>query len=396
MLGVAGNLIGTDSRGTAALGNANRGVDIYNGAQRNRIGTKGDGIHDGAERNVISGNAWEGVGIDGAGTSNNAVAGNYVGVDISGAKPLPNLLRGVIIFSGASKNLIGGLSSADGNTIAFNKLTGVTVADATSIDNAILGNSIFSNTLQGIDLGNDGATPNDSIDADSGPNNFQNFPEISYATKSAGLLKVAYNVPSHPSQRTYPIRVEFFQADANGQGQTYLGADTFTTADYLARGKSVTFAATSSIKVFDKVVATATDSLADGGLANTSEFSTSAVVVSPWINARNRLDVNDDTHVAANNVVEVINHLNAFGPGPVPDNANNAAPYLDVNGDNNIAPNDALDVINAINAGQASEGEAPVPATSSQLPVAVSPAPVASDLLALLAADPAIQSPRRR
>ncbi len=60
-----------------------------------------------------------------------------------------------------------------------------------------------------------------------------------------------------------------------------------------------------------------------------------------------------------------------------------------MNGDNNVAPNDALDVINAINAGFGGEGEAQGPALAGQ-------APAPGDLLALLAADYAIQASRRK
>jgi hypothetical protein len=268
----------------------------------------------------------------------------------------------------------------------------VSVLSTDAEHNAIVGNSIYQNGGLGIDLGEDGLSQNDSGDADSGTNNSQNFPNISYATKDAGQLKMTYKVDSLPANSTYPIRVEFFQADADAQeGQTYLGFDTFTTADYLAGGKTVTFAAAAPIKVFDKIVATATDSLPTGEPANTSEFSASAVVASPWFNPRNRLDVNNDTHIAPNDAVAVINYINGFGGGVVPDDADNSDPYIDVNGDNHVAPNDALDVINAINAGQGSEGEP----SEGEAPAEPSLSLVA-DLLALLAADPEIQSARRR
>jgi hypothetical protein len=381
---VAGNLVGTNASGTAALGNANRGVDIFNGAQQNRIGTKGDGVHDGAERNILSGNGWDGVGIDGAGTSNNFVAGNYIGADISGTSPIGNVLHGATIFGGAAGNLIVG------NKIAFNQQNGVTVTNPASLENAILRNSIFSNAGLGIDLGNDGATANDIGDVDLGANQKQNFPAISHATKTSGQLKLTYIVPSDPANSTYPILVEFFQADADGQeGKVFVGFDIFTPSDFSAGGKTVTFAAASPIKVFDKIVATATDSLPGSvGFANTSEFSTSSTIASPWINPRNRLDVNDDTHVAPNDVVAVVNFINGFKSGPVPDDADNAQPFLDVNGDNNVAPNDALDIINAINAGQASEGEAAADGPSDRAAL--------DDVINFLAFDAASQSPQRR
>jgi hypothetical protein len=60
---VAGNYIGTDITGTRAIPNAIAGVVLQNGASANRIGTDGDGLADDAERNVISGNLAQGVGI---------------------------------------------------------------------------------------------------------------------------------------------------------------------------------------------------------------------------------------------------------------------------------------------------------------------------------------------
>jgi len=99
--------------------------------------------------------------------------------------------------------------------------------------------------------------------------------------------------------------------------------------------------------------------------------------------------VNDDTHVAANDVVAVVNYINAFGSGLVPDNASNSQPFNDVNGDNNVAPNDALDIVNAINAGQGGEGEGG--SDDSVLLAADS-----NDLLALLAYDLLAQSQRKR
>ena len=65
---VAGNLIGTNGAGTAALGNGDDGVLIEAGATNNTIGgvtsTPGTGLG-----NVISGNTDDGVEITGSGTS---------------------------------------------------------------------------------------------------------------------------------------------------------------------------------------------------------------------------------------------------------------------------------------------------------------------------------------
>src|SRR4029079_10626298 len=106
--------------------------------------------------------------------------------------------------------------------------------------------------------------------ADTGANNLQNYPEISYATRDAEHLKVNYFVPSAPANSSYPIRVEFFQADAKGEGQTYLGFDVFTQDDFNAGNKTVTLATAATVKVSDKLVATATDSFTICGPANNS------------------------------------------------------------------------------------------------------------------------------
>jgi hypothetical protein len=287
----------------------------------------------------------------------------------------------------------------------------------------VLGNSIFSNVHLGIDLFEIGmpyceASPNDPDDSDTGVNNLQNFPEITWARRDAGALRITYQIPSYPADpnfpqfyagySTYPIRVEFFQADADGQeGQTFLGFDTFTADDFAAGGKTATFVAAAPIKVFDKIVATATDSLApaDGnGPANTSEFSPAITIASPWQNRnpdRLRWDVTNDTFVSADDVVDVINYINAKGSGQLPDDAANEKPYYDVDGDNNVVAADVIDVINYINAGRPLGGEAEATnqsggdslAAGQQKPIAETSA---ADVMTLLAADVAAQAARKR
>ena len=116
---VAGNLIGTDTNSVNFLDNGTRtitdsagnfvgaGVVIDGGASSNRIGTDGAGVDDVAERNVISGNSYDGVEIAGAGTNGNIVAGNFIGTDVTGTSALKNGYTGVAIFEGASSNWVG-------------------------------------------------------------------------------------------------------------------------------------------------------------------------------------------------------------------------------------------------------------------------------------------------
>ena len=75
---IYGDFLGTDPTGTQAEPNYT-GVEIDGGATQNIIGTNGDGIGDAVERNLISGNPFAGVWINGQGTDGNVVAGNFVG-----------------------------------------------------------------------------------------------------------------------------------------------------------------------------------------------------------------------------------------------------------------------------------------------------------------------------
>jgi hypothetical protein len=61
----------------------------------------------------------------------------------------------------------------------------VVIASASNTGNRILDNSISSNGLLGIDLGNNGVTTNDPRDPDTDANNPQNFPKLTSATRSA-------------------------------------------------------------------------------------------------------------------------------------------------------------------------------------------------------------------
>jgi hypothetical protein len=138
---VIGNLIGTDATGRSALGNGFHGVAIIRGAQYNQIGGATTG-----ERNIISGNAWDGVFIHDSGTMFNAITGNYVGTDASGTTPLPNGNFGINLGDSAQRNLVGGGTAAEGNVISGNGGGGVVCAGGGVRDNTIRGNFIGLDT----------------------------------------------------------------------------------------------------------------------------------------------------------------------------------------------------------------------------------------------------------
>ncbi|MEX2143233.1 MAG: LamG-like jellyroll fold domain-containing protein [Anaerolineales bacterium] len=159
---ISGNLIGTNAGGTAAIPNgvtydAGYGIGLNAGAVGNVIGTNGDGNGDAAERNIISGNARSAVSLYGTGTTNNVIAGNYIGTDITGASALPNGGIGVHITSGPSSNRIGtngdGLAdAAEANVISSNTSAGVFIIVAPS--NQIAGNFIGTDKTGTQPLGN--------------------------------------------------------------------------------------------------------------------------------------------------------------------------------------------------------------------------------------------------
>ncbi len=273
---VQGNFIGTDATGTDTIPNGSAGISLRSGSSNNVIG----GTDPGAA-NLISGNR-AGISIGYSGTDSNIVQGNLIGTDITGQIPLGNNENGIDIYLGASDNQIGGNEENAGNLIAFNS-TGICINGPPLQGNRVSRNSIFHNGELGIDLSmattwpyTDGRTLNDAGDADTGPNNLQNFPEITAAgIDDNGDLIFEYQVDSDPVNSTYPIFVEFFKSDSGGSGQTFLGYDVYLATDHTIGYKQFNLgnAQAAGIAADDLLVATASD--LDG---NTSEFSEMIVI----------------------------------------------------------------------------------------------------------------------
>jgi parallel beta-helix repeat protein len=266
---VIGNYIGTDVTGKQSLGNAS-GVELF-GVSGNTVGGA-----TAAARNVISGNAGSGIEISApaavsALSSSNVITGNFIGTDAGGASPLGNRGNGVMIIGGASGNTVGGTAAGTGNVIAFNALAGVVVglsASSGEVDDAILGNSIFSNGKLGIDLGDDGVTMNTPGGPHSGPNQLQNYPVINSVTISRGGTLITGSLNSTPNS-SFTVQL-FASAAADpsgfGQGQTLLGEVTVPT-DSSGNGA---FSMTVNAPPGGQTVFTATATDPSG---NTSEFS---------------------------------------------------------------------------------------------------------------------------
>src|SRR5439155_8543753 len=146
---IQGNFIGTDATGGSALGNTN-GVVIYDLANNNLVG----GTVAGAG-NLISGNFETGVLVFGNGTRSNTIQGNLIGTDVSGHADLGNAETGVRVESSA--NIIGGALAAARNVISGNAENGIYLYLAPASNNIIQGNFIGTDVTGTTGLANSGA-----------------------------------------------------------------------------------------------------------------------------------------------------------------------------------------------------------------------------------------------
>jgi hypothetical protein len=238
---VQGNFIGTDVTGTIALSNPNAGLNLNSGVSNTAIGglTANPGTPPG---NLISGNNGNSGVILGGGGSGNVIQGNIIGADITGTQPLGNIPGGIMI--NGHDNTVGGTDPTAQNIIAFNggnnpmcnaTLAGIWVHNSPAVNNALLGNSIFSNAGLGIDLEYDGdpncVEPIVHCDPGPGPNGLQNHPVITSASASGGNVTVSGTLDSVASTS---FRLEFFSNPACysagfGQGEHFLGSTSVTT-----------------------------------------------------------------------------------------------------------------------------------------------------------------------
>ena len=157
---VQGNYIGTDVTGTVALGNSNAGIDLDSLSTNNIIGGSVPGAG-----NLISGNGnglipGSGVGIrlgqnDLAPSSNNIVQGNYIGVDVSGTKALPNTGFGIIV-NDVQNTVEGNIVSGNlgGGVLIYGTINGLVTDNYIGTD--ISGTKKIPNGGNGVQVGVNG------------------------------------------------------------------------------------------------------------------------------------------------------------------------------------------------------------------------------------------------
>ncbi len=258
---IEGNRIGTD--GTGLLDRGNLGNGILAGGDRLVIGGTAMGAG-----NVIGGNTVDGIQFS-SGILDARVEGNLIGVGSDGTTAVGNGFRGISLFA-SSNVVIGGTAAGAGNEIA-NHPSHAVLTHAAADQITLLGNSIHDNGGLGFDLNIDGVTPNDPLDADGGPNGQLNYPEISSATESGGIITLSgsYDVPAGS------YRFEFFTNPSGGDASGYGEGETLVASSTLSHsgGGPEPFGAAFPGTGGDVITATITEEFAGPVYGSTSEFS---------------------------------------------------------------------------------------------------------------------------
>ncbi len=312
---VEGNYIGTNTAGNGGIGNAKMGVGIGEspgdlGANSDIIGgtdstTPGSGCNGAC--NLISGNGQDGIFITDPESYGHQILGNYIGLSANGTQAIGNAIDGIGILN-TPNILIGDGSGSGQNYIASNGGNGIIIAGSDStgsridrnvigmpgfgntasgvavaagIDTAILDNSIDSNGILGIDLGDTGSvTLNTPGGPHAGANQLQNFPNVYAANTTNSSTVIGGELNSVPNSS---FQLEFFYSSGctagpprnYGQGQNYIGSEQVSTDQF----GNTSFGFSTNQVIPGNSYVTATASYMIGTVpAETSEFSKCVVV----------------------------------------------------------------------------------------------------------------------
>lgn len=284
---ISGNHVGVDVQGDGALPN---GIGIQFLFEHFDPGEDGGSIGLPGSPNVISASDTVGIRAVGIGETPVAIRSNLIGTGSDGATPLGNSSSGIQVVSyppdegdvSTSNVTIGGLGAGEGNVIAHNlqagvELEGLEDSNAPVDDISVLGNSIFANTLLGIDLSGlvipDGVTENGSCDPNAVANDCVPFPVIDAAT--GGSAAIGGTLAGAKPSTSY--RVELFSnstpdPSGNGEGEVFLGSTELTT-DAGGAARWLFADPDGSLPDGSNVAATATELDGSGDPGPTSEFS---------------------------------------------------------------------------------------------------------------------------
>jgi hypothetical protein len=301
------NLIGTTANGNAYTGSSGNAVFIT-GASSGAIGVAGDTD----ARNTVSGVAGTGIWLDGGNVS---VVNNTVGANASRSAALGNQFAGVYC-SGGTHNV------SNGNLIGFNGGNGVEVqGNVTRVQ--IYNNAIGINGGLGIDLGNDGVTPNDNLDADTGPNGLQNYPtDLTPRILPDGTVRLRGKLNTKPNASAFIDIYGSDVADPTGYGEGNLAFTTTSGSTDASGNLSFDVTLTSNLAQLAMICATAETE------GSGSEFSRSIRAFRPGDMDGNGTINNDDiapfvlalTNTAAYAAAYPGIPIGPFGAGDINDN----------------------------------------------------------------------------
>jgi hypothetical protein len=137
---IQGNFIGTNATGTSNLEGAR---NIGNGQNGIFLGVNVSGVMIGgtnpADRNLISGNGYNGIHIEGvalAGPMPNVILGNLIGTNKAGNGSIPNGHNGIRIVD-AEENTVGGVAAGSRNVISGNTQNGISIEGQHAFGNTI-------------------------------------------------------------------------------------------------------------------------------------------------------------------------------------------------------------------------------------------------------------------
>ncbi len=257
---VLGNFIGLATDGVSAAGNLT-GAGVRVRSAQVAIGSSAV-----ADRNLIAANTGNGgILFANSTTSGSSVLGNLIGTDRSGLQDRGNSPHGISLTGSADAVIIGSASAP--NLIRFNA-KGIVLTSGSG--NVWLANHLSDNDQLGIDLVDNGVTPNDNDDVDVGPNGRQNFPVISRAERSGAGIVIGglLDVPSG----VHPVTIGVYanascDPSGHGEGERFLGSASFDLNQQVS--ESFTFELVTSDPLEPGVQISTTATSAEG----TSEFS---------------------------------------------------------------------------------------------------------------------------
>ena len=246
---ISGNYIGVANDGKTALGNTGVGIQIGAGGCAARLAT--------GKRATSA----PSTGFRTLSTGGNTIQSNVIAF---------NLNSGIQVQAGAASS---------GNQIMGNTITGnggpatgsgVSIEDNGSVSNTIVDNAIYGNSPKNINLNTVDPTAallNDTGDADTGPNDGLNYPEITAVSQDGTNTTIDFNMNVPAGAGSYHVQF-FANAAPSPGGQSFAGS-----MDVSASG--IQAFRTMLVGTYDNISATSTVVAPVPGATagDTSEFS---------------------------------------------------------------------------------------------------------------------------